>query len=787
MPETSRGVGRVRKYCKLLLAAVAVALLIPGAALAATNAYGYTYAGQAKCLDCHGGTTGRRQVGAYVDTAHGRFVTDVRATPSALVPAAASQWPSPGFGTGFSFGQSDVWLQLGAPGVGHEYVSVYSNDASHTLSTGKTLGAVAGPADDYWMFGQTFDPEAGIWELGASPATARSYFQSCGGCHNLGLTRPSDKTYALPSGASQSHATPTSYAGLGIQCESCHGTGKAADGDDEHEATGVEIVRTKQVLKSQTCGQCHVTGTAKQKNYAGGTFSNPNGFTSDQALDQYFDVTGAQYIKTGPGVQPTIPTSDAKFYPNGANKGMHHSYYNEWMLTPHARSLRYKNGQLWSASAKDSCLKCHSGEGFLKGLGYGWEGLYQTNDIGVFPSTVASDTLNVECAVCHTIHAKTGEALGLRLPKDELCGRCHNANIAQGQSATAGSRPHHPSREMRSGYGLIGVAPAGEFMAGTACPECHMPMTRETRVSHSFEPMLPGNAKAWGVQEYGDSCTPCHRSRSRDQLQTSIDEWQSDIRTRIASANAAITAAKSRAASETPTGELLIGAAQTNAWFVENDGSNGVHNYPYAKAGLDEAVLLADAVGARFAEIGVTAADAPSGLSMAYGRLVLGDGSPAIGQALAIEAMAAGTTTWRSVGTAVSTATGGFAYAVTPAGTTSYRVVWRPIAGAAIGSVTRTVTMGSTTSIALSATSVRSGGTVRISGGVSPKHASRSVTIQYRIGTAAWRTVAVRTLDANSRYVLSWRPRSACYVRTVFGGDASHTGSKSRALALRVY
>ena len=778
----------MRKYCKLLLAAVAVALLIPSTAFAA-NAYGYVYAGQAKCLDCHGGLTGRRQVGTYVGTAHGGFVTDVQVSTSSIVPAATSSlWPSPTLGGGFNFGPTDMKWMVGAPGNTHEYVTKYKNDGPAVLASGVTMQPAAGPADDWLMANSLgFATEEGTWEL--AKITGAPYFQKCGGCHFTGVTRPSDKSYTLPSGAAMTHSTPTAYSGSGIQCESCHGTGKAADGDDEHEATGVEIVRTKQVLKSQTCGQCHVNGTAKQKNYTGGTFSSPNGFSPDEALDQYFDVAGTQYIKTAPGVQPTIPTSDTKFYPNGANKGMHHSYYNEWMLTPHARSLRYKNGELWSTSAKDSCLKCHSGEGFLKGLGYGWEGLYQTNDIGVFPSTVASDTLNVECAVCHTVHAKTGDALGLRLPKDELCGRCHKANIAEGQAATAGSRPHHPSQEMRSGYGLIGVAPAGQFMAGTTCPDCHMPMTRETRVSHSFEPMLPGNAEAWRVQEFGDSCTPCHRSRSRDQLQTSIDEWQSDIHTRIASANAAITAAKSRAASQTPTGELLIGAAQTNTWFVENDGSDGVHNYPYAKAGLDEAALLADAVGARFAEFGATAADAQSGLSMAYGRLVLGDGGPAIGQAVAIEAMPAGTTSWRSLGTAVTTATGGFAYGMTPTGTTSYRVVWRPLGGAAIISVTRRVTMGSTTSIALSARSVRSGAAVAISGGVSPRHAGRTVTIQYRIGTAAWRTLAVRRIDTNSRYALSWRPRStgAYSVRAVFGGDVSHTGSTSRAVTLRVY
>ncbi|HEX9094173.1 MAG TPA: hypothetical protein VF902_09340, partial [Coriobacteriia bacterium] len=61
-----------------VLAVVALATAAAPARASAADAYGRTFAGQAKCLECHKNVTGRWQVGTYVDTAHGRFVADVR-------------------------------------------------------------------------------------------------------------------------------------------------------------------------------------------------------------------------------------------------------------------------------------------------------------------------------------------------------------------------------------------------------------------------------------------------------------------------------------------------------------------------------------------------------------------------------------------------------------------------------------------------------------------------------------------------------------------------------------
>jgi len=670
---------------------------------------------------------------------------------------------------------------LGAPSADLvEYTTKYKNTGSYLLGSGQTLNAVAGPADDYMSTGSLeWEREVPGWA--SANIVPKPYFQGCGGCHFLGVTRPTDKTYTLGSGATVTHSTETSYSGVGIQCEVCHGTGVAdATAETGHWTSGVRIVRSKKALDSQVCGQCHVNGTAKEKNYLGNTFSGPNGYTPDRKLTDFYNVAAAQYIKTSPTMTPpSIPTTDTKVYPNGANKGMHHSYYNEWQLTAHARSLRWANGDLWSASATDECMRCHSGEGFLETLEYGKEG---NNEVFAGGSSLATDELDIECAVCHTIHAKDGDALGLRMEGEELCAACHNSDVEEGEQLAPGATPHHPQREMIEGYGLIGVAaPAKRFMEDTACPACHMPKTRETRVSHSFKPMLPGNAETWKVQEFGDSCTPCHTSKSRETLQENLDEWETDLEELTVEASSALAAARTRAGSATAAGVNLIGSASTNIAFVVADESKGAHNYPYAKAGLEKAEYFAAAVGAGFTRFGATKYDSTVKMAMLYGTLELGDGAPAAGEHVTVQARPNGASSWTGIGSVVVGDDGDFAFAVGPVGTTSYRVVWAPKSDIDVFSGTATVTFGSATTAGLSASTLTLGRSVTIKGAVSPAHAGNTVTLQYKKGTGSWKKLATRTLGSTSAYSHGWKPttRGTYYVRTVFGGDASHTGSTS--------
>lgn len=670
----------LKRTAALLTVAVAfVAIAVPAGAAPAgptPNAYGQVFAGQDECLRCHGATTGRWQTGTYRNTAHNHFITDVQANPAALSPAA-SMWPSPAFGGGLSFGASDIMWILGSSHQDRQYVTKHLNDGPVTLGSGQTMNEVAGPTDDYRSTSGLKWKKTGAWDVASKPG-ARTYFQSCGGCHFVGVTRPTNQKYTMANGATVNTDTPTGYAGFGIQCEVCHGTGKAGP---DHWGAGVAVNRTKSTLRSQTCGQCHVNGTAKEKNFAGGTFSGPNGFTPDKKLTDFFNVRGVEFIKTSPtSVPAAIPADNPQFYPNGSTKQMIHSHYNEFMLTGHARSLRYQNGSLWTEYAQDECLPCHSGEGFLKSIGYGSDTL---NDVVVTASNLKNDVLNIECAVCHQTHGRTGEPLGLRLSEEDLCGKCHNGHLTPGAEAAPGTEMHHPQQEMLSGYGLIGVPkPAEHFMGDTTCVDCHMPRTYIGRASHSFKVMLPGDAEDWEVVEGGDSCTPCHGGTSRAQLQAKIDSWQSSTQAGIAAANAQIRAATTRGASTSPVGKSLLAKARTNVAYVESDGSTGVHNYPYAKAGLATASRFARLVGARSTPLRSTRFDSRTRTAWVFGTVKFGNGAKASGERVTIQARTIGSRTWKKVATVTSQDNGGISLRVKPRKTTYYRAVWTPTSGA---------------------------------------------------------------------------------------------------------
>jgi predicted CXXCH cytochrome family protein len=799
MAPAMRGVTMRDKWTRWLAPLIMGGLVLATAATAyaGPNAYGQVFAGQAKCLSCHGQVDGRYQVGSFLDSAHAKQIVDVQAETSALVPPATSTaWPSPAAPGGISFGPDDVWLRFGV-GPTYEYISRYTNNGPHTLSTGIGISTVFGaPADDYLMFNNaTFDALANSWTI-KNPVKVGTFFQDCAACHMLGVTRPGASTYTLGNGATMTHSTETSYAGVGIQCENCHGTGST---DNKHpnwsNSSGVGIVSLRQALRSQTCGQCHGSISAPERVFSGYyNFFSANGFTPDRALSDFGTIAGAQYVRTtlaSPTV--TIPVTDTKFYPSGHNKSMSSGTYNEWRLSAHAHSLRYPDGTLFGGPGSQfwigtDCLPCHSGEGFLRSLGYGqWP---EPNEIGVTPSKVASDSLNIECGVCHTVHAKTGEPLGLRLPQAEICSGCHSAGVAPGAEVAPGGMSGGSNKEMLAGYGLIGVPQAGEQMKNATCPDCHMPVTSGTTPSHVFTPMLPGNAATWGVQPGGDSCTPCHKTRSRDELQARIDAWQADIAAAVTTANAAITSASTRTGATSTAGALLIGSAKTDRDFVVNDASGGVHNHAYAKAGLVEAAYLANAVGSTFPAFDVTAFSTRTGTSVAFGRLSFGDGSTAAGEHVVIEARPGGSTTWAAVNTGLTNDAGEFAVAVSPTGTTSYRARWTPKDAATyVYSTIGTVVFDSKTTIAASATTLRYGGTVKLTGKVTPSHAGRQVRIMYRVGTGGWRALKTVTLSSTSSYSYSLRPssRGYWYFSALFAGDASHAGSASATVRTRVY
>ena len=186
-------------------------------------------------------------------------------------------------------------------------------------------------------------------------------------------------------------------------------------------------------------------------------------------------------------------------------------------------------------------------------------------------------------------------------------------------------------------------------------------------------------------------------------------------------------------------------------------------------------------MGGGFTRFGSTGYNGSMKMAMLYGTLDFGDGEPAAGEKVAIWAKPAESAGWTKIGTATAGDDGDFGYYVGPEGTTSYKAVWAVKQDVDVTSATATVTLGSTTSANVSAGTIVLGRYVKVSGSVSPSHSGGRLTIQYKRGSGAWKTLSPRTLNGGSAYTYGWRPaaRGTYYVKSVFAGDASHTGSTS--------
>ncbi len=693
----------MRHMTKAAAAALALALLsLPATASAyTTDAWGRSYSGQDACAACHNGIAASDR-SSYLNTVHSNMVKDVRSDPSALVPVSTStvQWPSPGFGlTGLRFGASNVYLITGGGPV-KEYVGVPGESLPAQSPVATVPLASGSPSDDLTIFdGANYNAGEAAWEL-EGPTGTRAYIQGCGGCHNLGVTRPGSATTTLANGAVMSPSTPTRITGLSIQCEVCHGTGSVTT---KHNSLYPAVLAWEsssaapsRLLSAEVCGQCHADGQAKETNYGGSRkFSSPNGYSADETLSAYMTHTSLVPSEAAYLANP----SGYKFFPNGAVRSIKHSLYNEWLQNKNANGYGHIK-PMPTTVAKNAtsfkCLRCHSGEGFLENIGD-----------PIVPATYNVSTQTVKwgitCQVCHNVH---DPVYGLALRRSTLatvgvvdCGDCHNWQYevmglaiptkAEYDAGGAYRRPSHPMREMLAGAGMFGVPAAGEFMPDVECADCHMPNTSSSNElpSHRFKPMLPGEAEEWGVKEGGDSCTPCHPSTSRADLQAEIDEWQTATDDLRVETSAAMRATRVRMGwplaegtlSSTTTADPDISAyklALHNRNFVENDSSLGAHNPPYAAAGLEWARDVARSIGGTVS-ISAPATAPVSSMVTVFGVVTQGDGSFVAGEEVLVQARAVGGGGFSTIATAATNGFGSYIVTYTLTADTELRAIWR--------------------------------------------------------------------------------------------------------------
>ncbi len=681
-----------KKIFVLFVVAFAGMLVLPALASATlVNEYGMHFAGQTQCLDCHSKMKGDMNVTAAL---HGKFAT-TGINPSA--PAswtnfrAAGDIPTAGpTATGQVYSGGGIysisklpWVTLGdsTGNSATEYLFFNGSSDPTVLPWNLVEGLVWEPSGE-WIVGEG---DTGLYDV--------TY--TCQRCHQLGTTNKGAAGKAVPNPAASISATPgtavqwardesksvvdfmtdptVSYPGLGIQCEQCHGTGQY-DAVNGHMNTNVDISGSLEVLgQSQVCGQCH--GSYANLSTTLGIY----GYTTNLQMRDFVDINGV----SGGQSYTKIPTEDEFaaapttywMYPNGSNAKGNHYYYNEWAASAHSYKAAYPktdpNVFAYQASGKGiyannlfgtntvaaGCYKCHTGEGYLQTKG---DPIAQ----GFTPSQDNVGKMGQECITCHNGHPsavgaedvvrepdQAGErsAKGLNESNQSICEDCHNWEMeilgeephpAPMADLSAHSNPSHPQRETVHGREvMLDVAAGSEFMPGAECEDCHMPKTNkaETRISHGMKPMLPGDAEKWqgeaGYKAGQDSCSGCHPSRSREQLQTSIDQWQSAAETQADAVVAAIDVAKTKSefslTDSSKPGYVLVGRATWNYKAYEQDLSGSVHNPRYIMAGLKKAEQEALSVGGKFSYVSASKSVKKNKKGHVAGVILNGNGTPA--------------------------------------------------------------------------------------------------------------------------------------------------------------
>lgn len=691
------------KKIHLLVAVVLTGMLVLPAVASATlvNSYGMHYAGQSTCLSCHKWPImGDAQVTAGL---HGQFAT------TGINPSPPSTWTNM---------RAAGDIPTAAPTAAGQ---VYSAGGIYSISglPWVTLGDSTGnSATEYLFFNGSSDPTVmpwnlvegltweptGEWVVGDGDAGLYDVTYSCQRCHMLGSTMSGAAGKTVPNPAASATITATtavqwahdeskteadfmtdptvSYAGLGIQCEQCHGTGQY-DAQGGHGGSEVDVSTSLAVLgQSQVCGQCH------------GSYTDlPNtlgiyGYTTNLQMRDFVDINGLDKS----GVSYTKIPTEAEFsaspkayymYPNGDNAKGNHYYYDEWAASGHSYraalatatptanpdAMAYQaagNGHYSNTmdAGMSGCYKCHTGEGFLQS-----KGDPLAKDLVLNKDNVGQ--MGQECVTCHNAHpsavgaddvvrepdqAGQRSAKGLSVSNQSICEDCHNwqmevlgttPNPVPMADLSAHGGPSHPQREtLHARSVMFDVANGGAYMPGAKCEDCHMPKTNKNanRYAHGMKPMLPGDAERWqaeaGYFAGQDSCSTCHPSRTRDELQASIDEWQSAAEEQAAKVAAAIATAKTKsefsATDATKAGYVLVGRATWNYKAYENDASGSVHNPAYIMAGLKKAEQEALSVGGKYRYVSASARVKRNKKGHVVGVVLNGNGTPAAGAAVTL-------------------------------------------------------------------------------------------------------------------------------------------------------
>lgn len=515
------------------------------------------------------------------------------------------------------------------------------------VGVGEMVYLAGNPGDDAitaWAW-QLSVPNGSNSSLSANDAAVVTFVPDRVGTFRVTLTVTSD---AGQSEAVNLAINSANYVGIGgisgqgqvPQCIVCH-----AEKTEDWHATkhsgafsrGIDGISSDHF--GSRCVSCHVTGYDATEGAVNGGFDDvaadegwafPDTTVAgnwDNMVQNHPRTAGLANIQCeschGPGSAHMGQTADNKMVSSletGAcakchDSGTHHVFPYQWDNSGHASVTRSPSGP-----GRQGCVRCHTGAGFVQYLN------------GVPQEEVDPTYMPITCASCHDPHVNEGEHHQLRtveaytfengveadLGYGNLCINCHhsrrNAEVYV-QRYASHFGPHYSNQgDMVYGTNAIEYGmdlPLGPHrMVENVCIGCHM-AEGPTDVND------PGYAKlgdhsfamvtADGV-EHVETCTQCHGEiESFEEIVAGMDYDSDGSREPVVEEIEGLLHTLGMMlppyGDPAVTVDTTYNAAQLKAaynfFFVEEDGSHGIHNARYAAAILrasinDEGLRVGD-------------------------------------------------------------------------------------------------------------------------------------------------------------------------------------------------
>jgi hypothetical protein len=406
------------------------------------------------------------------------------------------------------------------------------------------------------------------------------------------------------------------------RCAHCH-EAKVSGWRGTHHARSYDALVMASAENNPYCLQCHTTGYDDIVAFDG-TVTTPgvdNGGYDDYPNANLRNVTcEACHGALGPDFSSHEP--DVELVVTGETCNRCHSQYEEYEESGHGTAIERAGGieafnEEWNQSA--SCNFCHISEAFIKRWDADWADI-----------AIPAEGWQVSCATCHDVHSLDEEnnpaylrGLGafpiiyagpdhpdtlwvpsedegvLSFGKGQLCAQCHHARRTftsinnQLNNGSAHPGPHASCQaDMllgRGSYEITGYTyeresvhqpdvVIGEGSLEDMCVTCHVhtipgDTPGHDYHGHAFEPRV-------------EACNACHATPDNFDYHGRRTEIQ-DLMDQLF----ALLPNNGEVPNFDTTSTTRVQREAAYAWyFVNNEGSMGVHNYEYAYSLLTNAI-----------------------------------------------------------------------------------------------------------------------------------------------------------------------------------------------------